>query len=534
MIWLKKKWLSFLVLSILVLICYLNSLNNDFISDDIFGIVNNKHLGEFGNLLPQWSAIIRAFLYYLAYKAGGLNPAFFRIVNIFFHVGAVLAFYVLLRLRHSQTLSFVAASIFAVHPIFVESVSWISGGTFSQYTFFFLVSLIFYTLSKNSLKLYFLSLLFFVFSILSSVFALVLSPVFFLYELSFGSIAQNWKRLIPYFILNFIFGALHFMQIGPRVTATTEGFAAGAGPYNPFFNIPVAITSYLQLLIWPDKLTLYHSELQFSSVEFGVRVLIFIVFLIIVAASFKKNKAIFFWLSIFIVSLIPTFTPFRIAWIVAERYVYLGALGIIFTVSYILYKLVKIKKYEGFAYIIFIFILGTLTVRTVFRNIDWKSQDNLWIATARTSPSSPWTHNNMGDVYGRHGNLPAAAAEFKRAIELLPNYPEGYHNLANTYRDMGKKDLALLEYKKAFSLKPTLWQSSQNIAALYFEAGDFQDAAIYMKKAVDILPDDASLHSNLGIIYLKMGKKEEARKELLKALEIDPGYQKARTALGGL
>ena len=98
--------------------------------------------------------------------------------------------------------------------------------------------------------------------------------------------------------------------------------------------------------------------------------------------------------------------------------------------------------------------LFALSVRTITRNADWKNQDTLWLATAKTSPSSPQNHNNLGDYYGRQGDLEKAAEEFKTAIKLKPNYGDAYHNLANIYHQMGEDDLAIENYRKALSFNP--------------------------------------------------------------------------------
>ncbi len=73
------------------------------------------------------------------------------------------------------------------------------------------------------------------------------------------------------------------------------------------------------------------------------------------------------------------------------------------------------------------------------RNFDWKNQDTLWLATAKTSPSSHQNHNNLGDLYARRGEYEKAVEEFKKAIELKPDYGDAYHNLANVYHQIGKE-----------------------------------------------------------------------------------------------
>ena len=144
------------------------------------------------------------------------------------------------------------------------------------------------------------------------------------------------------------------------------------------------------------------------------------------------------------------------------------------------------------------------------RNIDWKDEDHLWLAAAKASPSSPQNHNNLGDYYARHGDLEKAAEEFKKAIELKPNYGDAYHNLANTYQKMGKIAEAIENYQKALSFNPRLWQSYQNLAALYFEQQDFESARENLEKAIGLNSQEANL-------YLKDSAEKPVNLKILRA-----------------
>jgi len=243
---------------------------------------------------------------------------------------------------------------------------------------------------------------------------------------------------------------------------------------------------------------------------------------------FKKNKSILFWLLFSLLALSPTLTPFRLNWIVAERYLYLPSLGIFALVGI---GLLKFKKYKGIIIFLFALILVALSARTILRNSDWKNEDNLWIATGKTSPSSPNNHNNLGDVYGRQGDKQKALQEFQTAIALKPNYGDAYHNLANTQRELNQLDKALESYQKALEFNPNLWQSHQNIAAIYFQSKQYGLAMESIQKALVINPKNLNLQVNLGVIYLSLGQKEKAKEIFSAILSIDPQNQIARQGL---
>ena len=215
----------------------------------------------------------------------------------------------------------------------------------------------------------------------------------------------------------------------------------------------------------------------------------------------------------------------------AERYLYLPILGILVIAGLGFEKLTRSIKFKQITYILFVAVLILLSVRTIIRNIDWKNEDNLWIATGKTSPSSPNTHNNLGDVYGRNGDKQAALKEFQRAIELKPNYGDAYHNLANTYAELGQPDKAVENYQNALKYNPGLWQSYQNIAAVYFGQKKYDLVVENMLKAIQVSPNNLNLRINLGVVYLTMGQKDKAKEIFTAVLSIDPTNQIANQGL---
>lgn len=531
--WFKNNWSYLLFFLFLILVTFGNSLNNAFLSDDLAEIVNNPNIGNF------WFAItyhplgfIRLIFYWLAFHLGGLNPIFFRSINIFLHIGVVFLIFAIFSRVYSKKLAWFVASIFAVHPAISEAVVWISGGGYPQYSFFFLFSFLFYLLSIKGKKYYWLSIFFFLFSFMSHPqMPLSLFLIFPLWEFTFGSFKKNWLKTLPFLFLSLIFLFVSLNAIPERTTTLATVHYEQLGVDNPFVLIPISLSSYFELIFFPKTLTLYHSELFFGQLEFIIRALIVLTFFAGIIFSFKKNKFIFFWLSFFLIALAPTLTPFRLNWVVAERYLYLPSLGILAVVGLGLDRLSRSTKFKWISYTLVMIILVALSLRTIIRNVDWKNEDNLWIATGKTSPSSPNTHNNLGDVYGRHGDKEAALKEFQTAIALKPDYGDAYHNLANTYRELNQPDKALENYQKALQFNPNLWQSYQNIAAIYFNNKQYDLAIINIEKAITINPNNINLRNNLGIVYLMKGDKQKAKEIFNLVLSADPQNQ---IALSGL
>lgn len=520
-----------LLLTFLITAVYINSLNNVFLSDD-FGLSRDKNIGSLAYAFSNPLSFARPLLNYITYHIGGMQPISFRLINIFFHTGNTWLIYIILTYLINKKVALFSALIFAVHPILIESVTWISGGTFSQGAFFFLLSLFFYIRSKNNLKFYLGSIVTYFLATNSSVVTLSLFMIYPLYELTFGNILKNWKKNIPFFVISIIIGLFHFGNIAPRLTTQKTIFYTDPSPHiNLFVQIPVAITNYLELIFWPAGLTLYHSELFYTPLTFGIRAVLFVLFLAFVGYMFFKNRIIFFWLSLFLISLAPTLTPFGVSWVVAERYVYLGTLGVIVAFSYVLYLLYKKERFKVPVTVFIVLAVITLGARSIWRNIDWANEDNLWIATAKTSPSSQNTHNNMGDVYFRHKDYPKAIMEFTKAVTINPRYGDAYHNLGNAYYMNGNIQEAINSYKKGLSINPRIWQSYEALAVIYDSQKKYQEAKEVLEKALAVNPAESELYLYLGIVSLQMNDSLKAKEYYEKGLRVNPEDQRIKNAL---
>lgn len=489
------------ILGFLIFAVYGNSLGNDFVSDDIPAIVNNPVIGQFynhnGNPLMGFVKIaIHAAIYHLF----GLSAWPYRLVNILFHFGFVFLIYLIIKRIKSARMGFITACIFAVHPIFTESVAWISGGVYAGYSFLILSSFYYYLKISEKKLFYWLAVVFFLVSLMVNEKAVIFPLILLTYEFVFGKIKGNLHKLVPFFGLSGLWVLFLVGVLGIRMETLTITHSQAGGFYNPLIQIPTAITTYIQLIFLPLGLTLYHSELSLGNLEYFVRALGLLAFFTALFLGYKKERWVFFWLMFFMISLLPMLTPLKVASVIAERYVYLGSLGIIVIFAYYLDKLALSERWKEVAYVLFVLIIILLSTRTVIRNLDWKNQDSLWIAAAKTSPSSSNNHNNLGDMYARKGDYGKAAEEFAKAIELRPNYADAYHNLANTYMNMGKNDEAITNFKKALKFNPNLWQS----------------------------------HRELAILYYKQGRVDLTRTELEAVLKIDPSQTEIRKVLDGL
>jgi len=526
------NWKQLLLLIILTFIVYSNALTNDFISDDILAIKENPNINNIKYFFSFPSFNVPAFISFMIYKTFGLNLALYHLPNIIFHFGsAIIIYFILVNFFFDPIISLFAASLFIVHPIQTEAVSWISGAPYSSSGFLILISFASYCFSKKN-KYYYISIISYILALMTLE-KLVLYPVILLlYELFFGDIKVNFKRVIPFFIFS---GIWLFRLSGlaeTRLSVLNVDYYGTRHYDNPLIKIPVSIVSYILLIIWPKNLTLYHSEITLGINENFVKFFIFILLFFLLIYFLIKEKKLFFWVVFFIIPLSPTFTPLPIAWIVAERYVYLSALGIYIIIAYYL-RLVgeKIHK-QSIAWLLFALIISMLSVRTYIRNRDWRNEETFWYATSKISPDDPKTYNNMGVLYYKRGDYKNAIKEFEKAIKMKPNYGDAYNSLGNTYFFlMGDTDKAIQSYEKALLVKENFWQPLANLAEVYYYLQQYPLAFEYIDLAIQINSVNDQLYFKKGIFYSKLDKKKEAKEAFVKALEINPNNQEAKKFL---
>lgn len=525
-----------LILIAIGLIIYINSLPNDFVSDDIPSIKNKPDylLNPFV-LMKYYYVSLRAILNSLLFKAFGLNPAVYRLPNVILHaLNSALVFLVFNRITIKR-ISLLSAILFAVHPMQAEAVTWISGAPYSQSAFFLLSSFYLYLLNKTKFSYFYYisSIILFVGALYSDAKSVVVLGVFVLYEILFGNIKKKFWLFIPYLIVGLHVNFISYIDLKSRVSTLSTQYQIQSGIDNPFVQLPISLTGYFQLYLWPQYLSLYQTEITIMGTqEFVFRVIFTVIFIGLYILSFFRFKKIFFAVSIFLIAMIPYLTPFRISWYVAERYAYIGTVGIVFVFAYFYdYLFRKFKDFEYGLYTLFIVIACVLAIRTVVRNMDWKNEDVLWMATYKTSPSGYQIHNNMGDVYTRKGDYETAAKFFKNATLLKQDYAAAYHNLAITQLRLNKVAEAEENFKTALKYNPTIWQSNLNLGSIYYSKGDMENTKKYLETAYQLNPKEPSILSSLGIYSYRVGDKDSAIKYFNDALKLDPNNQAAKNGL---
>ena len=497
-----KKKLCLILIGLCFLV-YANSFKGAFVSDDIPAIINNPSITNPANYLFEPASLLSSLTYFLVKE----DPFLYHLTSVILHsINTILAFLFLGLFFKTET-ALLGAALFAVHPIHVEAVTWISGRgylvtalfTFSVYLLYRYAAYSEKISQRASTRYYLFCLLLFSYFIVNEFSFYSLTPLLLiLSDVTFGRWRKNWKLWLPFLGIVALRLTMAKNLLFGRIDSVARDLSCGITWTNPIFNLAYSFFSHLILVIWPAKLTLYHEPAVISSFTLALELVILTIFVLALPFLYRKAKPIFFALGIFVIYLAPTYSPVLISWLVAERYAYIPSVALSICLCFAYDKYVtKSEPRRNLALAFFIVIITIYSMRTVLRNEDWKTPERLWKATLKVSPLSPRAHNNMGDVYSREGNMEAAVLEFRKAIELNPNYADACHNLANSYYSQGKLKEAIHYYQKAIASNPALFESHYNLGIVYINIGDFDKATEELNKAARLKPSDRYVRSAL-------------------------------------
>ena len=398
---------------------YFNALYCEVLNGDDALIVNYQaQVGRFGsgNVVSFLDKIVYDFL-------GGDNPASYHFVNIVLHLAVCVLLFYFLKIFFPDNPSLIGALLFTILPIHTENVTWIAGKTHILIGLSFLGTFLLFHYKK-----YLWALLVFTvgicpgFNQISIVNLWVgLTPIFIgVYLLIYKKSRELWK-LIPFFIIFGIIASLFFFVMRERVELTAQGYEHGV---NLWVNFIYSVISHFRLMIYPAKLTRYHENVlvNFDVLAWGSAIVIalggFSVYL------YKKAKPLLLGLILFFLFLSPTYSPFPMGWVIAERYAYVPSILLSIVVAYAISS-----KYRGMAILVCLLVFPFYGVRTVDRNADYKTNGRFCRANVEANLFSPKARNDLGVAYTQESNVIRALQAFSNALRIDPDFKDARTNL---------------------------------------------------------------------------------------------------------
>ena len=461
----------------------------------------------------------------------------YHLINVVLHATAALLV-VLIARRLSLAGAWMAGFLFALHPVCVEAVAWISEQKSTLSGVFYLGSLLAYLSfdEKRRLPRYLLALGLFILALLSKTVTATL-PAVLLVILWWKRGRLDWRRDVRPLLAWFPIG----VAAGLFTAWVEQRFVGAEGSdYTLSFVQRIllagrAIWFYAAKVVWPANLMFTYPRWKLDPGEwwqwlFPLGVLVVAIGLVPLARRFRGPLAGFL---IFAGTLVPVLGflnvyPFRYSW-VADHFQYLAMLGLIVPAA-AGFMSAPIPRRDTIGIAILI-VLGVLTWRQagIYRNAE-----TLYRTTLERNPDAYMAHNNYGNFLLGQGRVQDAIAEFKAALRIEPNNSETHDNLGNALSQMpGRLPEAIAEYQAALGINPGDPEIHNNLgSALMNVPGRIADGVAEFQTAVRLRPWYVEAHVNLGNALLELpGHRAEAIVEFETALQLQPGYPPALAAL---
>jgi len=425
------------------------------------------------------------------YQIGRLNPAIYHLTNLIFHLlNSLLVFWAIYLLCKRGWISFLTAVLFAIHPLHVESVAWIPGRKDVLYGFFFISAIISYLYYRirGKERYYFLSLFFFIFSLLAKPMAITLPFVLIAIDhFVFNQLhKKTLVKMIPMFILSIV-----FIYIG--VDALHSARALNQGSFTFPQRITIASSNYLVYItktFVPIKLSCIYPIQNYWFAPFILIALIVFLFL-----SYRYIKRIVVVMIFFTITILPVLQIIPAGQILADRYTYICLTGLFYVFAETV-RLIFLHANKTIKNIIIIVVVATISLYAFLANRQcrvWKDGMSLWTYVINNYPTISVAYNNRGAIRSHGEDYQGALHDFNQALRINPQHVNAYVNRGNVYSGLGNYDLALNDYNEAIKIDSTNVDAYHNRAVIYFNRKEYNLALKDLLKIRDLgeeVPDE--------------------------------------------
>jgi tetratricopeptide (TPR) repeat protein len=506
---LQKGILPAILLALLVCLSLGVSLFGGFVWDDAPLIVDNSLIKspsgisriltsgfwETGDRHDRFRSFFRPVVslsYALDYAVWGLRPAGFHLTNLLLHfLCCWLVYRICLAESVPQWAALAGAALFAVHPVHVESVAWISGRTDLLCALFLLASFIF--ARREGRRTLSISLALFALALFSKEMAATLPLlVFFDRLLSRGGVKENLRpaffKAWPYLAVLGLYLAVRWLVLAH---GSAQIFEMSFASYTATALFVVA--RYLMLLICPVGLDAHYPYEPLGGLLIPIALLATLMLAVVFVATrplSRNSPRGLYWLGWIFLSLVPVLAFGRFGDVLmADRFLYIPSVGVAALVALSLRVLACGERpfLSGrqvvAAVVVLLVLFGSLSVR---RSLVWRNDYTLFSDMARTSPHSALVRGNLGSALYRRGEYGRAVEEFKAAIALSPSYSLAYHNLAAALEREGRLEEALPLLERAVQAGPLHAQSHYLTGKILSDQGRVQEAASSMRRYLEL------------------------------------------------
>lgn len=576
----KPKLIMFL--AIVAVLLYVNTLRNGYVLDDAVVVTNNNIVNRGISAIPEILATpyhygvsflftnlyrpLPLIMFAVEYQLSGNTPLLSHLINVlFFAACVVLLFLFLDRLlvQKQTTVAFIAALLFALHPIHTEVVANIKSRDELLCFFFCFCSLyLFLIFTTRGLWWHLLAGMLCLFAGLLSketavTFAGIIPLVFLLY------INENKKRSV--FILSgaAVVFALYFI-IRIHVLSSHDATEAHLRLIdNELVNAPSAaarlatailvLGGYIKLLIIPYPLVYDYSYQAIPFADFSnVYVLISLALYVSLAAFsiyrlFKyRNDALAFAILFFLVTIsLFSNTVFLTGALMAERFVFFASAGFCLAIAIAIDRLLLSKGKSGLARALLATVSLVFAFLTIKRNTDWKDNYTLYLADSKKSTTNYRLYFNLGtalcmnlfgyekDTANKRPLIEEGIVNLERSLAIYPENSTAEEHIGRACFTLGQLEKAAVHYERALALDHANADAFNKLMLIYFNEHQYRNALSICQNAFAAHPN-ISVYNNMGTCYLRLGKYDSALVIFRNILLKNPEYKPANANMARL
>jgi tetratricopeptide (TPR) repeat protein len=472
----------------------------------------------------------------------GLDAGRHHLVNVLFHIlNTLLLFHVLKRMTGSLWRSALVAALFALHPLHVESVAWVSERKDVISAFFWLLTIFLYHqyVKQPSLTKYIWVFAAMALGLMSKPVVVTLPFVLLLldfwplkrvgasfltpghYMASLKTALLLFREKIPFFILTTLscWVTIYAQKQGHAVT-TMENLEMGTRLANAIFSYLM----YLVKLFIPVNLAVFYPhpiDLPLYLSTGAALVLVGISYLVF-RQRVKRPYLLVGWLW-YVGTLVPVIGLIQVGGqAMADRYTYIPFIGLFIMIAWSAWDLLR-KSSNGklWAGISMMVLLPAMMVMTWVQTGYWKNSITLSEHAVSVTKGNYVAHVMLGSALDERREFQKAIQQYQLALEINPNIENAHINLGNALYRQGQVKKALKHYLAALKINPDYEVIHNNLGLAFLTMGSPNKAISHFRKAILLDPDYAKAHRNLGVAFLRAGQTEMAEFHLQKAAGLD-------------
>jgi tetratricopeptide (TPR) repeat protein len=550
----RRDWFAAALLIAATVIAHWPAMHGGFVFDDGAHISENPTLRSLKGLWETWFLPGATMQYYplsfsvfwADYHLWGLDTFGYHLQNALLHgLAAVLLWQILKRLRAPGAL--LAGAIFALHPVTVMSVAWmtelkntLSGALVlgAAWAYLRFAGLGVYDRGDKSgtnaaiidWRFYVLSLALFQLALLAKT-AVSFLPMTLLLIAWWQRSRLQWRDIWP------LIPMLGMAAVMGQVTSYVEHHSGGATGTEYNLGLPERILIsgrsfwfYLGKLFFPHRLTFFYPRWHidagawwqyiYPAATIGVFGVLWGMRRRIGKGPFAAMLHFYIGTSFLTLLLVLWLTHYTL---VSDHWQYFGCTSVIaLAAAGITMAFGVLGKRNPLLKPVFCgALLLTLGALTWQQSKMYADSETLWRSTIDRNPACWVAYLNLGDVLFQNGKVDEAITNFQQALQIRPDYAEASYDLGNALLQKGKIDEAIARYQQTLLIKPDYAKAHNNLGTALFQKGKVDEAIAHYQQALLINPDDANAHNNLGNALRQKGNIEEAIVQYQKALELE-------------